>query len=210
MMGWKILPAYCLKGGGVHHAMLGIVRHHNLGFGGEHNSCGAHQKAPDPGRAAVVIAELVARDVPLLHERHRARLASWPGKRAIGVGGKHRLVSVDRTLDEVVGHLGASGRTGTVDGAEIRRRMPWCSQIKPGSCADVTHACWLGLVKLLADGLRSGSLPMPPTRAVYERVGRPSHRDPGSDESDPGGRRPATRASPPNPSHMVRLTAGLS
>ncbi|MFE0922710.1 transposase family protein [Streptomyces nigra] len=31
-------------------------------------------------------------------------------------------------------------------------RVLFCSPSKPGSCADITHACQLGLVKLLADG----------------------------------------------------------
>jgi hypothetical protein len=90
-----------------------------------------------------------------------------------------------RTLAEVVDHLGASGKTGIVDGTEIRVRRPaagrkdrdkfisgknkqnaaksmvvtdgeghvlWCSPARPASCADITHARQLGLVKLLADG----------------------------------------------------------
>ncbi|MFF8848205.1 transposase family protein [Streptomyces sp. NPDC015127] len=31
-------------------------------------------------------------------------------------------------------------------------RVPFCSPARPGSCADITHARQLGLVKLLADG----------------------------------------------------------
>ncbi|WP_461028360.1 transposase [Streptomyces sparsus] len=90
-----------------------------------------------------------------------------------------------RTLDEVIDHLGADGRTGIIDGTEIRVRRPaagrkdrdrfisgknkqnavktmvvtdgagrvlFCSPTKSGSCADITHARQLGLVKLLADG----------------------------------------------------------
>ncbi|WP_307843538.1 transposase family protein [Streptomyces sp. B15] len=90
-----------------------------------------------------------------------------------------------RTLAEVVDHLGASGRTGIVDGTEIRVRRPaagredrdkfisgkskqnavktmvltdadgrmlFCSPTRPGSCADITHARQLGLVKLLDGG----------------------------------------------------------
>jgi hypothetical protein len=90
-----------------------------------------------------------------------------------------------RTLAEVVDHLGSAGRTGIVDGTEIRVRRPtagrkdrdkfisgkskqnavktmvltdgdgrvlFCSPTRPGSCADITHARQLGLVKLLADG----------------------------------------------------------
>ncbi|WP_312866428.1 transposase family protein [Streptomyces boluensis] len=90
-----------------------------------------------------------------------------------------------RSLAEVVYHLGASGKTGIVDGTEIRVRRPavgrkdrdkfisgknkqnavksmvvtdgegrvlWCSAARPASCADITHARQLGLVKLLADG----------------------------------------------------------
>ncbi|MEW2493364.1 transposase family protein [Streptomyces nodosus] len=88
-----------------------------------------------------------------------------------------------RTLAEVVDHLG--GKTGIIDGTEIRVRRPavgrkdrdtfisgksrqnavktmvvtdadgrvlFCSPTRPGSCADITHARQLGLVKLLADG----------------------------------------------------------
>ncbi|MFE1776388.1 transposase family protein [Streptomyces sp. NPDC059008] len=90
-----------------------------------------------------------------------------------------------RTLAEVVDHLGASEKTGTIDGTEIRVRRPavgrkdrdtfisgkskqnavkamvvtdgggrvlWCSPTRPGSCADITHARQLGLVRLLAGG----------------------------------------------------------
>jgi hypothetical protein len=90
-----------------------------------------------------------------------------------------------RTLAEVVDHLGESGKTGIIDGAEIRVRPPavgrkdrdrfisgkskqnavkamvltdgdgrvlFCSPTGAGSCADITHARQLGLVKLLADG----------------------------------------------------------
>ncbi|MFB8215707.1 transposase family protein [Streptomyces anulatus] len=190
------------------------------------------------GLSAAVIAELVAEVRPLWHERHQARLASRPRKRAVGAGAKHRLVFVDRllatlvhlrhgvthdvlacwfgvdrstvtravgevrpllaergctispdvrlrTLAEVIGHLGETGRTGIIDGTEIRVRRPavgrkdrdkfisgknkqnavkamvltdeqgrllFCSPTGPGSCADITHARELGLVKLLADG----------------------------------------------------------
>ncbi|MFB7935644.1 transposase family protein [Streptomyces sp. NPDC056049] len=90
-----------------------------------------------------------------------------------------------RTLAEVIGHLGASGQTGIIDGTEIRVRRPaagrkdrdvfisgknkqnavktmvltdqngrvlFSSPARPGSCADITHARQLGLVKLLAKG----------------------------------------------------------
>ncbi|TKT05258.1 transposase [Streptomyces lasalocidi] len=90
-----------------------------------------------------------------------------------------------RTLAEVIDHLGAGGKTGIIDGTEIRVRRPaagrkdrdrfisgkskqnavknmvvtdgdgrvlFCSPTRPGSCADITHARQLGLVKLLADG----------------------------------------------------------
>ncbi|MET8826241.1 transposase family protein [Streptomyces sp. NPDC004610] len=89
------------------------------------------------------------------------------------------------SLAEVVDHLGASGKTGIVDGTEIPVRRPaagrkdrdsfisgrnkqnavrsmvvtdsegrvlWCSPARPASCADITHARQLGLVRLLADG----------------------------------------------------------
>ncbi|CAL9594977.1 hypothetical protein SUDANB6_05336 [Streptomyces sp. enrichment culture] len=90
-----------------------------------------------------------------------------------------------RTLAEVIGHLGASGKTGIAGGAEIRVRRPaagrkdrgrfisgrnkqnavktmvvmegdgrmlFCSPTGPASCAGITHARQLGLVKFLADG----------------------------------------------------------
>ncbi|MFC9399224.1 transposase family protein [Streptomyces sp. NPDC057027] len=129
------------------------------------------------GLSAKMIAELIAEVGPLWHERHQARLASRPRKRAVGAGAKHRLVFVDRllatlvhlrhgvthdvlacwfgvdrstitraigevrpllaergctvrpdvrlrTLAEVVEHLGASGKTGIIDGTEIRVRRP--------------------------------------------------------------------------------------
>ncbi|NED06396.1 transposase family protein, partial [Streptomyces sp. SID6648] len=88
-------------------------------------------------------------------------------------------------MAEVIAHLGASGKTGIIDGTEIRVRRPavgrrdrdrfisgkskqnavktmvvtdgdgrvlFCSPTRPGSCADITHARQLGLVKILADG----------------------------------------------------------
>ncbi|MFE5142375.1 transposase family protein [Streptomyces fagopyri] len=90
-----------------------------------------------------------------------------------------------RTLAQVVDHLGTTGKTGIIDGTEIRvRRLAagrkdrdkfisgknrqnavksmvvtdgeghvlYCSPSEPGSCADITHARQLGLVRLLADG----------------------------------------------------------
>ncbi|MEU6622036.1 transposase family protein [Streptomyces litmocidini] len=90
-----------------------------------------------------------------------------------------------RTLAEVIDHLSATGKTGIIDGSEIRVRRPaagrkdrdryisgknkqnavktmvltdedgrllFSSPTTPGSCADITHARQLGLVKLLADG----------------------------------------------------------
>ncbi|MGK5445966.1 transposase family protein [Streptomyces radiopugnans] len=127
--------------------------------------------------SAEVIAELVSELVPLWHERHQARLASRPRKRAVGAGAKHRLVFVDRLpatlvhlrhatthdvptcwfgvdrstitralgevrpllaergctiapgvrlriLTEVIDHLGAGGKSGIIDGTEIRVRRP--------------------------------------------------------------------------------------
>jgi hypothetical protein len=56
------------------------------------------------GLSADVIAELVAELGPLWHERHQARLASRPRKRAVGAGAKHRLVFIDRLLATLV-HL---------------------------------------------------------------------------------------------------------
>ncbi|MFF7242142.1 transposase family protein [Streptomyces collinus] len=90
-----------------------------------------------------------------------------------------------RSLAEVVDHLGVTGKTGIIDGTEIRVRRPaagrkdrhefisgknkqnavksmvvtddegrvlFCSPTKPASCADITYARQLGLVKLLAEG----------------------------------------------------------
>ncbi|MGW6391205.1 transposase family protein [Streptomyces sp. NPDC055103] len=190
------------------------------------------------GLSTDVIAELSAELGPLWHERHQAKLASRPRKRAVGAGAKHRFVFVDRllatlvhlrhgathdvlacwfgvdrstitraigeirplpaergctispgvrlqTLAEVIDHLGTSGQSGIIDGTEIRVRRPaagrkdrdafisgknkqnavktmvltdqngrvlFSSPARPGSCADITHARQLGLVKLLADG----------------------------------------------------------
>ncbi|WP_353962188.1 transposase family protein [Streptomyces sp. NBC_00474] len=138
----------------------------------------------------------------LVHLRHGAThdvLACWFGvdrstiTRAVGkvrplLAERGCTISPDmrlRSLAEVVDHLGASGKTGIIDGTEIRVRRPaqgrkdrdkfisgknkqnavksmvvtdedgrvlFCSPTKPGSCADITHARQLGLVKLLADG----------------------------------------------------------
>ncbi|MFF8381803.1 transposase family protein [Streptomyces sp. NPDC015661] len=159
------------------------------------------------GLSADVIAELVAELGPLWHERHQARLASRPRRRAVGAGAKHRFVFVDRLLVALV-HL-RHGATHDVlacwcgvdrstitraigevrpllaeRGTEIRVRRPaagrkdrdrfisgknkqnavktmvftdgdgrllFYSPTKPGSCADITPARELGLVKLLAD-----------------------------------------------------------
>ncbi|GAA2516580.1 hypothetical protein GCM10010393_56910 [Streptomyces gobitricini] len=56
------------------------------------------------GLSADVIAELVPELGPLWHERHQAKLASRPRKRAVGAGAKHRFVFVDRLLATLV-HL---------------------------------------------------------------------------------------------------------
>ncbi|MGW3554195.1 transposase family protein [Streptomyces griseoincarnatus] len=56
------------------------------------------------GLSANVIAELLSELGPLWHERHQAKLASRPRKRAVGAGAKHRLVFVDRLLATLV-HL---------------------------------------------------------------------------------------------------------
>ncbi|MEE1754493.1 transposase family protein [Streptomyces sp. SP18CS02] len=138
----------------------------------------------------------------LVHLRHSAThdaLACWFDvdrstiTRAIGevrplLAERGCTVSPDvrlRALADVVEYLGASGKTGIVDGTEIRvrraaagrkdgdrfisgknkqnavksmvvadgeGRVLWCSPTEPGSCADITHARQLGLVKLLADG----------------------------------------------------------
>ncbi|XHM65318.1 transposase family protein [Streptomyces nigra] len=138
----------------------------------------------------------------LVHLRHGAThdvLACWFGvdrstiTRAVGevrplLAERGCTVSPDvrlRSLAEVVDHLGASGKTGIVDGTETgsvgpaagrkdreafisgknkqnavksmvvtdgEDRVLWCSPARPASCADITHARQLGLVKLLADG----------------------------------------------------------
>ncbi|MER6559271.1 transposase family protein [Streptomyces sp. NPDC001027] len=138
----------------------------------------------------------------LVHLRHGTThdvLACWFGvdrstiTRAVGevrplLAERGCTISPDvrlRSLAEVVDHLGATGKTGIIDGTEIRVRRPaqgrkdrdkfisgknkqnavksmvvtdedgrvlFCSPTKPGSCADITHARQLGLVKLLADG----------------------------------------------------------
>ncbi|WP_239008942.1 transposase family protein [Streptomyces sp. S8] len=48
-------------------------------------------------------------------------------------------------------------------------RALWCSPARPASCADITHARQLGLVRLLADGPAVEILPMPATRALARR-----------------------------------------
>ncbi|MFJ5845531.1 transposase family protein [Streptomyces sp. NPDC092903] len=137
----------------------------------------------------------------LVHFRHGAThdvLACWFGvdrstvARAIGEvrplpAERVCTVSPDvrlRTLAEVVDRLGLAGKTGIIDGTEIRVSRPalgrkdrdnfisgknkqntvkatvftdgdgrllFCSPTKPGSCADITHARELGLVKLLVE-----------------------------------------------------------
>ncbi|MFE0420953.1 transposase family protein [Streptomyces sp. NPDC058953] len=147
----------------------------------------------------VFVDRLLATLVHLRHGVTHDVLAGWFGvdrstiTRAIGevrplLAERGCTVSPDvrlRSLAEVVDHLGASGKTGIVDGTEIRVRRPaagrkdrdrfisgknkqnavksmvvtdgegrvlWCSPARPASCADITHARQLGLVKLLADG----------------------------------------------------------
>lgn len=48
------------------------------------------------GLSPDVIAELIAEVGPLWHERHQARLAARPRRRAVGAGAKHKFVFVDR------------------------------------------------------------------------------------------------------------------
>lgn len=138
----------------------------------------------------------------LVHLRHGAThdvLACWFGvdrstiTRAIGevrpsLAERGCTIAPGRrlsTLAEVIDYLGADGRTGIIDGTEIRVRRPaagrkarekfisgknkqnavksmvvtdaegrllFCTPAEPASCADITHARKLGLVKLLADG----------------------------------------------------------
>ncbi|MFF9811665.1 transposase family protein [Streptomyces coeruleorubidus] len=118
-----------------------------------------------------------------------------------------------RTLAEVVDHLDESGKTGIIDGTEIRVRRPavgrkdrdrfisgkskqnavkamvltdgdgrvlFCSPTGPGSCADITHARQLGLVKLLADGPAVEIL----ADAGYQGLGRADRR-PSGDTTTP-------------------------
>ncbi|MFD5558631.1 transposase family protein [Streptomyces sp. NPDC127068] len=145
------------------------------------------------------IDRLLATLVQLRHGVTHDVLAGWFGvdhstiTRAIGgvrllLAERGCTVSPDvrlRSLAEVVDHLRASGKTGIIDGTEIRVRRPaarrkgrdtfisgknkqnavksmvvtdgegrvlWCSPARPASCADITHARQLGLVRLLADG----------------------------------------------------------
>ncbi|MEU5676995.1 transposase family protein [Streptomyces rochei] len=147
----------------------------------------------------VFVDRLLATLVHLRHATTHDVLACWFGvdrstvTRAIGevrplLAERGCTVSQGvrlRTLAEVIDHLGVDGRTGIVDGTEIRVRRPaagrkdrdkfisgknkqnavktmvvtdgdgrvlFCSPTKPGSCADITHARQLGLVRLLADG----------------------------------------------------------
>ncbi|MFC8817846.1 transposase family protein [Streptomyces rochei] len=147
----------------------------------------------------VFVDRLLATLVHLRHATTHDVLACWFGvdrstvTRAIGevrplLAKRGCTVSQGvrlRTLDEVIDHLGTDGKTGIIDGTEIRVRRPaaarkdrdkfisgknkqnavktmvvtdgdgrvlFCSPTKPGSCADITHARQLGLVRLLADG----------------------------------------------------------
>ncbi|MFE5550324.1 transposase family protein [Streptomyces sp. NPDC056534] len=147
----------------------------------------------------VFVDRLLATLVHLRHGVTHDVLACWFGvdrstiTRAIGevrplLAGRGCTISPGvrlRTLGEVIGHLGASGQTGIIDGTEIRVRRPaagckdrdrfisgknkqnavksmiftdgdgrllFCSPTTPASCADITHARELGLVRLLADG----------------------------------------------------------
>ncbi|MDX3434311.1 transposase [Streptomyces sp. ME01-18a] len=147
----------------------------------------------------VFVDRLLATLVHLRHGVTHDVLACWFGvdrstvTRAVGevrplLAERGCTVSPDvwlRPVAEVVDHVGQAGKTGIIDGTEIRARRPavgrkdrgrffsgknkqnavkaivftdgdgrllFCSPPKPGSCADITHARALGLVKLLADG----------------------------------------------------------
>ncbi|MGW7244310.1 transposase family protein [Streptomyces sp. NPDC054804] len=147
----------------------------------------------------VFVDRLLATLVSLRHGTTHDVLACWFGvdrstiTRAIGevrplLAQRGCTVAPDvrlRTLVEVIEFLGVDGRTGIIDGTEIRVRRPaagrkdggkfvsgktkqnavksmvltdaegrllYCSPVRPGSCADITQARQLGLVKLLADG----------------------------------------------------------
>ncbi|MGW4949743.1 transposase family protein [Streptomyces parvulus] len=147
----------------------------------------------------VFVDRLLATRVHLRHSATHDVLASWFGvdrstiTRAIS---EVRPLLADRgctirpgqrlrTLAEVIDYLGSDGRTGIIDGTEVRVRRPaagrkdrekfisgknkqnvvksmvvtdadgrllFCSPAEPASCADITHARKLGLVKLLAEG----------------------------------------------------------
>lgn len=165
----------------------------------------------DARHQLVFVERLLATLVHLRHGATHDVLACWFGvdrstiTRAVGevrplLAERGCTISPDmrlRSLAEVVDHLGSTGKTGIIDGTEIRVRRPaqgrkdrdkfisgknkqnavksmvvtdedgrvlFCSPTKPGSCADITHARQLGLVKLLADGPRSRSSPMPAIR----------------------------------------------
>ncbi|MFH9575625.1 transposase family protein [Streptomyces sp. NPDC017454] len=147
----------------------------------------------------VFVDRLLATLVRLRHAATHDVLASWFGvdrstiTRAIGevrplLAERGCTISTGvrlRTLAEVIDHIGASGKTGIIDGTEIRARRPaagrkdrdkfisgkskqnavktmvvtdgdgrvlFCSPTQHGSCADITHARQLGLVRLLEGG----------------------------------------------------------
>ncbi|MFC8808744.1 transposase family protein [Streptomyces anthocyanicus] len=153
-------------------------------------------------RQLVFVVRLLATLVHLRHAATHDVLASWFGvdrstiTRAIGevrplLAERGCTISTGvrlRTLAEVIDHIGASRKSGIIDGTEIRVRRPaagrkdrdkfisgkskqnavktmvvtdgdgrmlFCSPTQHGSCADITHARQLGLVRLL--GGRSGS-----------------------------------------------------
>ncbi|MFJ9688100.1 transposase family protein [Streptomyces bacillaris] len=84
------------------------------------------------GLTPEVIAERVAENGPLWHERRQPGLASRPRRRAVGAGAKHKLVFVDRLLATLV-HL-RHGATHDVlacwfsvdrSAYALRRSRPW-------------------------------------------------------------------------------------
>ncbi|MEV8353657.1 transposase family protein [Streptomyces niveus] len=147
----------------------------------------------------VLVDRLLATLVHLRHGATHDMLACWFGvdrstiTRAFGevrpllaergctVATGQRL----RTVADVIDYLGAEGRSGIIDGTEIRGRRPaagrkdrekfisgknkqnavksmvvtdaegpllFCRPAEPASCADITHARKLGLVKLPSGG----------------------------------------------------------
>ncbi|MEV3972802.1 transposase family protein [Streptomyces sp. NPDC050698] len=131
------------------------------------------------GLSGDVIAELVTELGPLWHERHQAKLASKPRKRAIGAGAKHRLAFVDRLLATLV-HLrhatthdvlacwfGVNRSTITRAIAEVRpllaeRGCTISLGVRLRTLAEVIYHLGADGKTGIVDGTRSGSAGRPP------------------------------------------------